>query len=163
MLNKPPGANGAVRHRYGIIIRAPAKATLETDLAAVAELRGAWYAKSGKPVVPTPPQAQWFVAEWALTGKVVAAMAVIAPELLDGRAFITEIYCAEGREGKLGIRAFVEKLDELPAVKATSVPVENEAMQNVLKSAGYRVTELTFEKDQICPEPSRLSLGESSA
>lgn len=154
-----PGANGARRHRFGIIIRAPKM----EDVDAVAEMRNAWYAKIGKPVVPTPPQAQWMVAEWALTGKVVAAMAVIPPELLEGRAFITEIYCAEGREGKFGIRAFAEKLDELPARKATSVPAENEAMQNLLKSAGYRVTELTFEKDQTCPEPSPPSLEASSA
>jgi hypothetical protein len=142
-------ANGVKKNRHGIIVRGGEV----RDAPAIVALRADWYEKAGIPIIPIPPQAVWMVAEWALDGKVVACMAVIAPELGLGVTYIPEMFCDPSRQGKLGLKAFLEKLHDLPGKKATSVPIRNTALLDILHGAGYRDVEIVLEEGLDCQQP----------
>lgn len=138
------------RVRFGIVVR---KAEF-LDAPAIAAMRKEWYDENGMPIVAVPEVATWFIGETALVPqRVIACMAVIPGELNpNGDTFVTDLYCEKGtREGKLGIKAFLEKLDELPGRKLASAPINNLGIQKVFESAGYRAIEVVLAKGEPCP------------
>lgn len=146
-----------MKQKFGIMVR---EAT-ERDAPAIDKMRSEWYAKHGAPISPVPPMSVWMVGEYVLTGTVVAVMAITPPQFFatpespEGTTYLSDLYCVDSREGKLGIRAIFERLDELEGRKITAVPVANEAMEKILQNIGYTVAEKVFTKGGAsCQLPS---------